>query len=271
MGYFVMFGLKALKDFSTSLKVQARIIYALMMREIITRFGRKNLGFLWLFFEPTIFTLGVVVMWNLFHTKNIKFPIAEFAFTGYITVLCWRSTTNRLVKAIEPNRALMYHQNVKLIDIFVARALLELLGITGAFLLIATLFFLINLLMPIYDLFYIIAGWLLLCWFALGLGFTIGSLTEISDIVERLWHPISYFMLPISGAFYLVQWLPEPFRSYSLYIPTVSCVELIRFGFIGNYFTPFYNIPYVVAINLLLTLTGLLSLTYVGRKVELEY
>ena len=35
-----------------SLKIQQRVLYALLMREIITRFGRKNLGVLWLVGEP---------------------------------------------------------------------------------------------------------------------------------------------------------------------------------------------------------------------------
>lgn len=260
------------KEFLNSLRVQSRVVHALMMREIITRFGRKNLGFLWLFLEPMLFTMGVVLMWNTFHaTRNIKFPIAEFAFTGYITVLCWRNMGNRLVKAIEPNLALMYHQNVKLIDIFFARAFLELIGVTGAFVFISCIFLFTSVFTPVYDIFYIVIGWLLLCWFALGLGLFIGSLTEISDVIERLWHPISYFMLPISGAFFLVQWLPESFRQYAVYIPMVNCVELIRYGFLGNAFVPYYNIPYIVGFNLILMFAGMMFLIYVGRRIELEY
>lgn len=263
---------KNFKEFMTSLQIQSKVIYALMMREIITRFGRKNFGFLWLFLEPALFTLGVVIMWQIFHaTRTIKFPIAEFAFTGYITVLMWRNCGSRAVKAIQPNLALMYHQNVKLIDIMFARLFLEILGVTGAFISIACLFLFTDTLEPIYDFFYIVIGWLLLAWFAFSLGITVGSLTEISDIIERLWHPISYFMLPVSGAFYLVQWLPESVRQYALYVPTVSCVELIRYGFIGNKFTPYYNIGYVVCFNLILLFVGLLILIYVGRKIELEY
>ena len=259
-------------EFIKSLKIQLRVIHALMMREIITRFGRHNLGFLWLFLEPMIFTLGVMIMWNVFHvTRNIKFPIAEFAFTGYITVLCWRNLGNRLIKAIQPNLALMYHQNVKLIDIFFARAFLELAGVTGAFIFIATIFVFSEVFLPISSLFYIVVGWLLLCLFALGLGLFIGALTELNDIVERIWHPVSYFMLPVSGAFYLVQWLPENLRKYALYIPTVSCVELIRFGFLGYKFTPYFDIAYVVQVSVVLLFLGLLAIYYVSRRIELEY
>jgi ABC-2 type transport system permease protein/capsular polysaccharide transport system permease protein len=37
-----------------SFEIQRRVIGALLMREVITRFGRHNIGFLWLFVEPMI-------------------------------------------------------------------------------------------------------------------------------------------------------------------------------------------------------------------------
>jgi hypothetical protein len=50
--------------FFSSFAIQRRVIGALLMREIITRFGRDNLGVLWLFVEPMMFTLGVTALWT---------------------------------------------------------------------------------------------------------------------------------------------------------------------------------------------------------------
>lgn len=44
-------------SFWESLAIQRRVIGALLMREIITRYGRNNIGFLWLFVEPLLMTL----------------------------------------------------------------------------------------------------------------------------------------------------------------------------------------------------------------------
>jgi capsular polysaccharide transport system permease protein len=53
--------LNSQQTFSDSIYVQIRVIGALMVREMLTTYGRKNLGFLWLFLEPLIFIfLGVV-------------------------------------------------------------------------------------------------------------------------------------------------------------------------------------------------------------------
>ena len=35
-----------------SWKIQRRVVWALTLREILTRYGRHNIGFLWLFAEP---------------------------------------------------------------------------------------------------------------------------------------------------------------------------------------------------------------------------
>src|SRR3954468_3184908 len=92
-------------------RVQQRVIHALLMREILTRYGRHNIGFLWLFVEPMIFTTGVTILWSL--TKSVHgstLPIVAFALTGYSSVLLWRNMPARCIGAIEPNLSLMYHR-----------------------------------------------------------------------------------------------------------------------------------------------------------------
>ena len=124
-----------------SLIIQFRVIGALLMREVITRYGRHNIGFLWLFVEPMIFTLGVTALWSFVQgTHGSKLPIVAFAVTGYSSVLLWRNMPNRLVQAIRPNLALMYHRNVKVLDVYAARLALEAVGATISFTVLATIF-----------------------------------------------------------------------------------------------------------------------------------
>lgn len=82
-------------------RVQQRIVVALLMREILTRFGRHNIGFLWLFVEPMLFTLGVTALWTA--TKSVhgsNLPIVAFALTGYSSVLLWRNMPSRCILAV---------------------------------------------------------------------------------------------------------------------------------------------------------------------------
>ncbi|MDP3612675.1 MAG: capsule polysaccharide export ABC transporter permease, partial [Rubrivivax sp.] len=101
-------------SFWRSLMVQRRVIGALMMREVITRFGRHNLGALWLVAEPMIFTLGVAAVWaSAGLNRHSAIPIIAFAITGYSSVLMWRNTVGHCARAIQININLLYHRNVK--------------------------------------------------------------------------------------------------------------------------------------------------------------
>ena len=95
-----------------SWRIQRRVIWALLLREILTRYGRHNIGFLWLFVEPMLFTVGVTALWTA--TKSVhgsNLPIVAFAVTGYSGVLLWRNMPTRCVLAIDPNLGLLYHRN----------------------------------------------------------------------------------------------------------------------------------------------------------------
>ena len=41
------------------------ILGALMMRELSSRFGRRNIGFLWIMAEPALFCIGIIVLWSI--------------------------------------------------------------------------------------------------------------------------------------------------------------------------------------------------------------
>ena len=112
-----------------SLTIQSRTLHALMMREVITRFGRDNLGVLWLIAEPMLFTIGVATLWTVAGMNHgSSLPIVAFAVTGYSSVLLWRNCANRSLMAIEANFPLLFHRNVKVIDVFITRSVLEIAG-----------------------------------------------------------------------------------------------------------------------------------------------
>src|SRR4051812_47811145 len=94
--------------------LQRRVIGALLLREVITRYGRHNIGFVWLFVEPMLFTLGVTALWTVLKaTHGASVSIAAFALTGYSSILLWRNCSSRVVHAIAVNHSLLYHRNVR--------------------------------------------------------------------------------------------------------------------------------------------------------------
>jgi capsular polysaccharide transport system permease protein len=255
-------------SFIRSLSIQARVIGALLMRELITRYGRHNIGFMWVFVEPMMFTVGVLLLWTVFKTHTTKLPMVPFTIMGYATVLLWRNTINRCGNAIEPNRALLHHRNVRVLDLFSARLILEVAGASVSFItLLAVLIGVGAISMPD-DIFKMITAWLLLAWFAMPMGLLVGSLIVVSETVERVWHVFTYLFLPVSGAFFMVDWIPKHLQALALLVPTIDGVELLREGYFGPYIHAHYDVPYLICVDATLTLMALFAIRLASRTVE---
>ncbi len=252
-----------------SFAIQRRVIWALLMREVITRYGRHNIGVLWLVAEPMFFTLGVAALWTaagLGHGSSM--PIAAFAITGYSSVLLWRNTVSKCNAGIHHNFNLLYHRNVRVMDVFVTRILLEVGGTTASFVLLAATMIAIGFIPVPTNLLTSILGWILLAWFGAALATLVGAAASFSEVVDRIWHPISYFMFPLSGAAFMVDWFAPPVREFLLWLPMVHGVEMVRDGFYGHLMRTHYDPSFMVVTNLFLSLAGLLLLRVAGRNVR---
>jgi capsular polysaccharide transport system permease protein len=251
------------------LAVQLRVLHALLMREVITRFGRENLGVLWLVGEPMIFTLGITTLWSLsglHHGSPI--PIVAFAVTGYSSVLMWRNSVTRCSSAIEQNRSLLYHRSVRVIDVFLTRIILEIGGATCSFAVLSCLFMFIGWMPPPIDLLEVVGGWVMLAWFGTSLALLIGSATAFSEVVERLWHPAAYLLFPLSGAAFMVEWMPPNLQKYVLLLPMVHGVEILREGWFGDVIHTHYDIRYMATCCLVLSISALYLQREAGLRVE---
>jgi len=255
-----------------ALRIQARVIGALLMREVLTRYGRHNIGFMWLFAEPMLFTLGVTALWTLsgLH-KEASIPIVAFAVTGYSSVLLWRNMPSRTVNAIEPNLALMYHRHVKVIDVFLSRLILEAAGATISFIVLVIFFSSIGWMGYPHDILKVIGGWFMLMWFGFSLAIFLGALSARSELVDKLWHPAAYYILfPLSGAAFMVEWLPKPAQEFVLLLPMVHGVEFLREGYFGDVVRTHHDMAYMALVCLVMTALGLAQERVVSKQVTPE-
>jgi ABC-type polysaccharide/polyol phosphate export permease len=239
------------------------------MREIITRFGRENLGVLWLIGEPMIFTIGVATLWTaigLHHGSPI--PIVAFAVTGYSSVLMWRNSASQASSAVAQNKPLLFHRNVQIMDVLLTRIVLEIGGATASFIVLSLLFIFIGWMPPPVDLLLVLSGWLMLAWFGASLGLLIGSGTAFTAIVERVWPPAAYLLFPLSGAAFMVDWLPVEMQKLVLLLPMVHGTEMLRAGYFGNVVPTHYDVGYMASCCLILSLAGLYLVRQAGRRLE---
>ncbi|MGC9163172.1 MAG: ABC transporter permease [Thiomonas sp.] len=253
--------------FWDQLRIQRRVIWALTMRETITRFGREGLGTIWLVAEPAMFIVGVMVIFSHIES-NATYSIAEYLAVSYPTLLFWRNGTGRVTKAIEINRALLHHQPIRPIDIIYSRILLEFSGAAGAFFILYLVFVQLGICQWPADVLTMALGYLLVIWFSFAFVLIMAALAELSETIERVSHIILYLMLPFSGVFIPLYAVPEQFREILLYFPLVDAVEYFHSGYYGERMQTYYHLGYSVFVILGMTLFGL-SLTKIAiRRVQ---
>lgn len=263
--------MKALHEtsFKESLMIQMRVIGALLMREIITRYGRNNIGFLWLFIEPLMITMFIVVMWKFMRADQVSsLNIVAFVLTGYPMAMMWRNASNRAIGAISGNMSLLYHRNVRVLDTILARVLLEVAGATIAQIAIMAILLAMRWIEWPVDIFYMLLAWLLMALFALGLGLLICSIAFKFDAFGKLWGTFSFVMLPLSGAFFFVSTLPQQAQEYVLWIPMVHGTEMFRQGYFGGSMLTMENPWYLLLCDLVLLFIGLAMVAKFSKGVE---
>jgi capsular polysaccharide transport system permease protein len=245
-------------SFWDQLRMQGRVIWALTLRETVTRFGREGLGMLWMIAEPALFVVGVMIIFSLIDT-GYPYGIspAEWLAVSYPTLLFWRNGTGRVTKAIDVNRALLHHQPIRPMDIIYARILLEFGSAAAVFLFLFPIFIAIGICHIPSNLFVMAVGYLLIIWFSFGFVLIMAGLAELSETIEKMSHIILYFMLPFCGVFIPTFLVPEPYRSYLLYFPLVDAVDYFHHGYFGPSVPSYYHLGYTVLALLGMTLFGL--------------
>lgn len=253
----------------SGVRVRLRVIHAVIARELLTRYGRDNIGFLWTFIEPMLFTTAIATLWSI--TKVHAMPgvsIVAFALTGYSSVLMWRNSASRCTHTMSTNWALLYHREVTPISLYVARILIEVISSSGSFMLMALACGALGYMGPPDDLFRVALAWFLLIGFTFGLAMCVGALASMSEVFDRIWHMLTYLLFPVSGAVFMVHWLPDAAHNVVLTLPMVHVTEMLRGGWFGSAVKTYESAPYLASCDLVLIALGLLLVRIAGRKVE---
>ena len=244
----------------SSLRTQLRVIGALLMREVLTRYGRKNIGFLWLFIDPMIVSLSIALIVSFVRVRHFEtVPIFAFILVSYATTPLWRRSTARCMNAFSPNKQLLYHRQVAVIDFYLTRVLLEHAGATMAFVCLVLLFALFSMVPLPLDPLQVAAGWFMIAWFGFGLSLLIGSLVHRAPLLQKLWVPISMLLFLCAAVIYPVDTLPQAARGYVLLLPMTNGIEYFREGYFGPVMAYHYNMWFMAVCNTALTALGLLS------------
>jgi capsular polysaccharide transport system permease protein len=257
--------------FWDNLGTQSRVVGALLLREVYTRFGREGLGFAWMLGEPLIFAIPVLLVWSVVRDPyEHGVPMLPFLWSGYLPILLFRHVGGRMILFIRVNAGLLYHRQVTIFDVFLARFLLEVFSNLSAVLASGILFYSVGLLDLPRDLPMFYLGYLYMIWWCAAVGLIIGGLSERTDWVEKIWAPYSYLYIFFSGFFVMAAWLPPHMREVALLQPSMQAYEMIRAGMFGPSVKTYADFTYATSSLALLTLIGLLFMRESRKYVVAE-
>lgn len=242
-----------------------------MMREITTRYGREGLGFLWLIGEPLLFCLAVITMWMAIkpaYEHGIR--IGAFVMTGYMCLLMLRHLIVHSLGAVQANIGLLHHRQVTVMHIYIARASLEVLGTTTAFVVVYFILFIMGQVDLPKDILLLYSGWFQLAWLSTAMALMLSALATRYETIERITQLFTYLLIPLSGAFYLAAAVPAKYRDLYLSVPMPNTVEMVRAGVFGEFVETHYHPFYAFGVGSVLMIFAFAMVALSRDYIDIE-
>ena len=258
-----------MRHFVQGLKVQTRVIGAIISREMGSRHGEGLFGLLWLLIEPILIILVVVGIHEVNGQSLLKYiPVVALLLTGYVPHLLYRHAGLAGVSMLYKDSGLLYHREIHFFDLIVARLFLETLAVLLSFAAVYFIFYLYGQIRAPYSIAYIYLGWMYHIWFIFGSAFFFTGLGIKWDLVRRLFVPLTLIMLPVYAAFFLLAWMSPTVRYYLLLFPPANATEMMRYGIFGDAVPTFYNIPYTTEACIVWMFIGLMCMFHFRKELE---
>ena len=222
---------------ANALRVQRRIIGALILRDMKTRFGRSHIGYLIAVAWPLSHMLGIMgVQYVVGRVVPIGTDLAVFAATGLLPYILCIYPARQMMTAIAINQPLLLFSLVKTTDMIIARATLEVLTAC-----VVGMVFLLILYSSDVDLEPIDSAEAIMAVLtSIYLGVCIGIVNTIMyGLFQIVWLVIfilfAILLYGTSGALILSTSLPAAVRDVLWYNPLYQCVEWLRSAYYDGY------------------------------------
>lgn len=238
---------------------QARVIYAVMLRNIRTRFFGHGLGYLIAIAWPVVHVLILVAMFASFgRAPPYGESIVLFVATGSIPFMIFSYLSRFMQISLITTRPLFVFPEVKVLDVLFASALLEILSACFVTLVLIGLAWLFNV--PAMPRDVVEAAGATFAAVLLGAGF--GILNGVIALSMPLWATLYALFIIVfwmtSGVLFVPDALPEPWRTAASYQPVLQVVEWMRAAYYEGYGSEFLDRAYAIEFGLGSIFFGLL-------------
>jgi capsular polysaccharide transport system permease protein len=238
---------------------QGRVLFAVMLRNIRTRFFGHGLGYLIAIAWPLSHILILLAIWS-FAGRAPPFGESTVLFlaTGTVPFMAFSYISRFMQISVIFTRPLLAFPEVKVLDVLFASGVLEVLSSCCVILILLVLAWLFDIsVMPrdIVEAFYAFGA-------AILLGFGFGLTNGVITMGVPMWMTgnalLTILLWMTSGVVFVPDFLPEPARSMVAYNPVLQVVEWMRSAYYEGYGEGVLDRRYVLEVAIGWTFLGLL-------------
>ena len=246
-------------DLGDALQRQGRVLYAVMLRNIRTRFFGNGLGYLFAIGWPLVHILALLLI-NAFAGRAPPFgdSVVVFVATGTIPFITFSYLSRFMMMSIMVTRPLLAFPEVKVLDVLFASALLESLAAACVVLIMMVLAWFFDI--PAMPRDIVQAAYAFGASILLGVG--LGVLNGVLVMAAPMWftaYSLSIILIWLSsGVIFVPDLLPEPARTLISYQPVAQLVEWVRSAYYEGYGEGILDRAYVLKFSIGCLFLGLL-------------
>lgn len=213
-----------------------RAIFALMLREMSTSYGRSPGGYAWAIAEP-VAAIGFLslVFSAIFQTPPVGNSFPMFYATGMLPFMLFNDIHNKVAGALLYSKPLLAYPKVTFLDAILARFFLNMLTQSLVAYLVFTLTIILFEGRMHIEPAIIVRGFVLSGLLGLGIG-TLNAFIYLRIPVWQLtWSVLTRPLFILSCAMMMYEGVPQPYRDWLWWNPLVHVIGLVRTGFYDSY------------------------------------
>ena len=245
-------------DLWSAARRQRRVLFALMLRNMRTKFFGNGFGYLVAVAWPLT---HIVILVAIFITLGRAPPIGDstalFIATGVVPFQTFNYLARFMMIALIKSRPLLAFPEVKVIDMLFASALLEILSaccVVIAFLVIAWFVGINAMPRDIVQAAFALGACILL---GLGLGLANGVIALAFPPWFTGYMLVQILLWFFSGVYFVPDALPAPARNALAWLPAVQVIEWMRSAYYEGYGGLVLDRSYVIGFSLVMIFFGL--------------
>ena len=226
-----------------------RVIHAIILRDIRSRFGHSRMGYIWALIEPIshLCTLGVVFFWLNHSPPPVGDSLFLFYITGLIPFLMFSHISHDVMGASDANNVMLQLPIVKRTDVMLAQALRQTATEVCVMIIIFSIAALLGFQGMPADPLIVMTAIGLIGLLALGIGAFNMVIIEMYPAYETFYNSLIRLLYFSSGIYYTPISMPEWVRDYLVWNPILQGIEFFRAGFYYKYNPHWLDLSYLLS------------------------